>query len=87
MIRKLLLVAAAIVMPASAGTVALVGTAEPAGAVTTITCTVTAVGQVRTPRAVQGRLDDDGHYVQHDDQRRKTRRHLLRQHPLGYLAE
>jgi len=49
MIRKLLLVAAAIAMPASAGAVALVGTASPAGAVTPITCTVTAVVHFAAP--------------------------------------
>ncbi len=42
MIRKLLLVAAAIAMPVSAGAVALVGTASPAGAVTPITCALTS---------------------------------------------
>jgi len=49
MIRKLLLVAAAIVMPASAGTVALLGTAPPAGAVATMTCTVTATVEFAHP--------------------------------------
>ena len=38
MIRKLLLVAAAIAMPVSAGTVALVSTSSVAGANTPITC-------------------------------------------------
>ncbi len=49
MIRKLLLVAAAIAMPASAGAVALVGTASPAGAVTTITCGVTGIVHFAAP--------------------------------------
>ncbi len=49
MIRKLLLVVAVIAMPASAGTVALLGTAPPAGAVATITCTVTATVEFAPP--------------------------------------
>ena len=49
MIRKLLLVAAVIAMPASAGAVALVGSAPPAGAVATITCTVTATVEFAPP--------------------------------------
>ncbi len=49
MIRKLLLVAAAIAMPASAGAVALVGTASPAGAVTPVTCSVTGIVHFAAP--------------------------------------
>ena len=49
MIRKLLLVAAAIAMPASAGTVALVSTSSVAGANTPITCALTGIVHFAAP--------------------------------------
>lgn len=48
MIRKLLLVAAAITMPMSAGAVAIVGTASVSGAATAINCDI--AGTVTLPR-------------------------------------
>ena len=49
MIRKLLLVAAAIAMPASAGAVALVSTSSVAGANTPITCALTGTVHFAAP--------------------------------------
>lgn len=49
MIRKLLMVSAAIAMPVSAGTVALVSTPSVAGANTPINCAVTAVVHFASP--------------------------------------
>ncbi len=49
MIRKLLLVAAAIAMPASAGAVTLVATAPTAGAAATINCHVAGTVSFATP--------------------------------------
>ncbi len=49
MIRKLLLVAAAIMMPASAGAVTLVATAPTAGAAATINCHVAGTVSFATP--------------------------------------
>ena len=78
MIRKLLLVAAAIAMPASAGAVALVGTATVAGAApTAINCAVSSKVTFASPglstkgsvTTATTRKDDD-----HDD--RAERRHV-----------
>ena len=49
MIRKLLLVAAAIAMPASAGAVTLVATAPSAGAAATINCHVAGTVSFASP--------------------------------------
>ena len=49
MIRRLLLVAAAIIMPASAGAVTLVATAPTAGAAATINCHVAGTIYFATP--------------------------------------